>query len=132
MEDGEIELDKWKKTICGRIKSLVNERREAGYRLEHYYSILHHILKCPDSLSALARLSATLVALLGDRGDVGDMHSPCLGDSRVRPFRAAEMDRFDPRTRRLKPRVTQVEQQPAAKLPKQRRALSSIPAVGKG
>lgn len=86
--------------------------------------LLHQGLNCRGSLSALARLSAALVALLGDRGDVGDK-SARLGES-IRPFRAAERERFHPRTLRLNRFPTQLEQQPAAKLPKQRSVASSM------
>lgn len=74
------------------------------------------------SLSALARLSATLVALLGDRGEVGDTGDVSPRPSRpcsARPFRAALRERFQKRTRRLKRGTQPREQQPAAKLPKE-------------
>ena len=78
------------------------------------------------SLSALARLSATLVALLGDRGEAGDVGDASPRPCSARPFRAAERERFQKRTRRLKRGTQPREQQPAAKLPKQRSALSSM------
>lgn len=87
-------------------------------------SVLHQA-----SLSALARLSATLVALLGDRGEVGDTGDVSPRPCSARPFRAAERERFQKRTRgprRLKRGTQPREQQPAAKPPKQRSALSNM------
>ena len=84
---------------------------------------------CRASLSALARLSATLVALLGDRGEVGDTGDVSPRPCSARPFRAADKERFQKRTRgprRLKRGTQPREQQPAAKLPKQRSALSNM------